>query len=461
MENDLILAEIIKQNLHWKEENGFKISGWQKRFLFHKLLKFLQNEQILSIVGLRRTGKTTLLRQIIDYLIKQESVAAGQIFFLSFDEAMITSKLALTDYLEAFLERTDEKIMRYVFLDEIQYVGKWQHILKRYYDTRPKIKFFVSGSSSLFMQKKSTESLAGRIYEFRLDPLSFPEYLRMLPADSGLAGEYEKFGVSDLDRFEPDNRDYQWFLATYGRELEKLFEDYLLYRQFPETLKMESKENVLRYIESSIYKKSIEYDIPRLFDVDKVDELKFAYRILINETGNEIEFGKIAGETGIELNTFKKYLNYFHDSLLFDLVYNYSKSVRKSRRLQKKGYIASPNFFTAFHPEFPGLKSISAQYLGKLAETHIYNVLKNKFEYVSFYKKGSKEIDFVCSNEIYSKEGAKLIEVKYANDIKREDFGFIEKIAKSVFKADRFYVFSKRQFFHDKKKTILPCYLIR
>src|SRR3989304_5504432 len=64
----------------------------------------------------------------------------------------------------------------YLFLDEIQKLSDWPNQLKKYYDLYPKIKFFVSGSESLFIASKTKETLAGRINEFRLNPLSFEEY---------------------------------------------------------------------------------------------------------------------------------------------------------------------------------------------------------------------------------------------------------------------------------------------
>lgn len=461
MINELILNEIFKQNKHWSNETPKNQTETYKRQLFYVLEKYLKEPQIISIVGLRRTGKTTILKQIISSLITEKGVNPLQIMFLSFDEALVTEKLPFTEYIDTFLEKTDEKKIRYIFLDEIQYIKKWQHLLKRYYDTRPNIKFFISGSSSLFIQKKSTESLAGRIYEFKLKHLSFEEYLEIARVEDELLREYKKFAIADFNKIEYSENEYKWFLANYSKKLETFFENYLLYYQFPETIKKEDKETIHKYIEDAIYKKSIEYDIPRLFDINKVDELKFSFRILINETSNEIEFGKIAGEAGIELNTFKKYLNYFHNSLLFDIVYNYTRSVRKSKRLQKKGYIASSNFFSTFHPDFFKIKSISDQYMGRLVETYIYNILKEKFEYISFYKKGKKEIDFVCNNEIFSKQETSLIEVKYVNNIGRENFDFITKTAREIFKAEKYFIFSKKDFNNNEKRLIIPCFLIK
>lgn len=67
----------------------------------------------------------------------------------------------------------------YIFFDEIQKLDGWQNQLKYYYDTYHKIKFFVSGSSSLFFKKKAEESLAGRIFLYHLPVLGFTEFLRL------------------------------------------------------------------------------------------------------------------------------------------------------------------------------------------------------------------------------------------------------------------------------------------
>ncbi|MFH1661791.1 MAG: ATP-binding protein [Candidatus Falkowbacteria bacterium] len=461
MENNLILKEIERQNGHWKNDHSFFSAQEYQRKLFEDLVKYLPEQQILSIIGLRRTGKTTIIKQIIKYLIIN-NVDPINILFISFDEALITSKLSLVNYIDSYLTKTNaSNKQKYIFLDEIQYVDKWQHILKRYYDVDKKIKFIVSGSSSLFIQKKTTESLAGRIYEFQLDHLMFEEFLEMSGAQKQLTEQYKKFVVSDFNQIKHSENEYQLFLTKYGAKLEKLFENYLLYYQFPETVFQTNRKIMYKYITDAIYKKSIEYDIPRLFDIDKVDELKFIFQILINETSSEIEYTKISSEAGIELNTLKKYLRYFHQSLLFDVVYNYSKSFRKSRRLQKKGYVASSNFFTAFHPELFESKTIASQYMGKLAETYVYNILKTKFQYISFYKKQNQEIDFICNNEYLNKREAKLVEVKYINNIKKEDFSFIEKIAKNIFKTSKYYILSKKHFLNNNNKTIIPCFLIK
>jgi len=464
MEKELILKEIIAQNKHWENEKSFFEHQKHKRKLFFELVKYLAERQIISVVGLRRTGKTILLKQLIQYLIENNKVNSGNIFFLSFDEALITSKLTLKDYLDTFLEdilKKESKSKIYIFLDEIQYIEKWQHILKRYYDTRQNIKFIVSGSSSLFLKKRTTESLAGRIYEFKLKPLSFEEFLELSDVSSTLFSEYQKYSLSAGQLIpQYSQKDYDFFLARNGNTLRDYFEEYLVYYQFPEMVLQKDADKIRKYISESIYKKTIEYDIPKLFGVEKVDELKFLFRMLVAENGSLLEFKTISSEAGIEENTLKKYISYFQESFLVDLIYNYSKSFRKSKRLQKKGYITSPNFFTAIRTDWKDNPILKAEYMGIFAETYIFNLLREKYQYLSFYRKGQDEIDFVASNDYRNIAEHKLIEVKYVNTIRWDDVKFIEKTAKKIFKT-KYIIYSKNKFKIDERKLIIPCFLIK
>lgn len=466
MENELILKEIISQNKHWNGDSAFFEEQKHRRNLFHELAKYLRDRQILSIVGLRRTGKTILLKQLISHLIEAECVDPKDILFLSFDEALLTSKLTLKRYLDTFLEGAFPDIgkaerRRYIVLDEIQYVEKWQHILKRYYDTEQGVKFIISGSSSLFLKKKTTESLAGRIYEFRLDPLSFDEFLELSDAEGKLLSEYRTYALPvGQSTILHDPKEYGMFLARYGSALSKLFEKYLLLYQFPEMVGQEDPAKIRKYLSESIYKKTIEYDIPRLFGVEKIDELKFLFQMLVNENGSIVEFKTISSEAGIEENTLKKYLSYFEESFLSSVVYNHSKSFRKSKRLQKKEYVASPNFFMAFRTDWNDNRILGAEYLGMLSETYVFNLLKRKYQYVSFYRKGREEFDFVASNDYRNTSEQALIEVKYVSEMKREDTRFIDRVAKKTFKT-RYIVYSKGEFRADEDKLIVPCFLIR
>ena len=130
------MVNVAKYNLHWREDftYGYEI----KRDLFDELIKHLNARQTIGIIGLRRTGKTVMLKQVIDLLIK-EGVARDRILYFSFDDEVAS----LEEVINEFQSRIGTDIIGagklYVFLDEIQKLEGWQDQVKYYYDTYPEM----------------------------------------------------------------------------------------------------------------------------------------------------------------------------------------------------------------------------------------------------------------------------------------------------------------------------------
>lgn len=463
MKKELILAEIYRQNEHWNDQSEFfsdlkNISF--KRRLFNQLLLFLERKQIISIVGLRRVGKTILLKQLIKEILKKNDVK--NICFLTFDEAIFFNGATLADYLNAYLTEISPRNGRiYFFIDEIQYASKWQHIIKRYYDTNSRIKFVISGSSSLFLKKKTTESLAGRIFEFTLDVLSFEEYLELRKNDRAILEEHRDCSVEflaspdilALESVEKIGR----LLAQHGNYLRKEFENYLKYGQFPEIVGESDRNTTRKYLSESIYKKTIEYDIPKIFGAEKTEELKFLFQIMSNETGSLVNVENIAREIGLDAKTVQKYLGYFENSFLISFVYNFSKSFRKSGRSLKKVYLGSTNFFSVFH-DYKN-NELASQQLGLLAENYCFLLLRKNYDYVSFYNIRGREIDFMAANDLLDKKHRQYVEVKYRNNVSSSELKFVASTARK--NNSPFRVFSKDTFKVKDDFAIIPIWLLK
>ena len=411
---------------------------------------------------MRRVGKTILLKQLIKSITEQSKINPQNILFLSFDAALVTENLTLNDYLSVYLENIcpDKSKKIYIFIDEIQYIDNWQHILKRYYDTAPNIKFVISGSSSLFIQKKTTESLAGRIYEFKLNFLEFIEYLELTKQDKNFISAYSKIKIDikklNLDKIKSNQAIIENFLSQYGNKANKCFFHYLALGQFPESALEQNHYEARKYLKESVYKKTIEYDIPRIFGVDNIDKLRFVYEILINETGNQIELKNIASETGITYKTLNDYLSYFKESFLVDVAHCYTKSFRKSRRGIKKSYIASTNFYP-IETEL-SQSSLVNQAMGHLAETYAFNALKNNFDYIAVYRQRNNEIDFVAADNLLDKNNFLFVEVKYRENVKNMKFDFLKKTALKMSSLP-FLILTKNDFFAEEKGLAVPLYL--
>lgn len=414
------LSLLFDSNPWWQEE-GFEfreISKLPKRDVYNHLIKELSLRQITAILGLRRTGKTTLLKQIVNSLLKDIS-DNKRIMFFSFEESFIDhTKNALEDVLYLYIEevlrkkiwQVDEKI--YIFLDEVQYIPFWQDILKRFYDQNSNFKFIISGSISLLIRKKSRESLAGRIFEMIIPVLSFSEFLR-------LKGEkLQLIDVSQEDIFnirEDIKNNIKDQLTTYSEIIRSLFCEYLVKGQFPETIHL-PLDKTREYIVSSVLEKILEKDIPQTFNTVKTQELKIIFSAISKETGSLFSITSWANEVGLSLETLSNFLSYFEQSFLASLVYNYCGSQRKQFRVLKKIFVASPNLTCAnlgisyTNPLFNNL-------IGQLTETTVYNSLKTKFKDVNFWRYREKEIDFIIrhENEIIP------LEIKARKNIKAED----------------------------------------
>lgn len=364
---------IEKYNFHWKD--GFYYDFPKERELFSDILKYINSRQIISLIGLRRTGKTTILKQLIDHLIKGE-VSREHILFYSFDEDQPQIKDIMGEY-EARLGKDilEIKDTVFIFLDEIQKLDGWQNQVKYYYDSYKNIKFFVSGSSSLFIRKHVQESLAGRIYEFVLRPLSFKEFLIF-------RNKEDMIKKSRL--FE-----------------ESLQKEFLAYqkRQFVELVN-ENEENVGKYVKTLI-EKIIYQDIPKIFPIENEELLLKIIKIVASNPGMLLDYESLSNEIGISRVTLSNYFFYLEESFLAKRLYNFSKNMLTSEKKMKKAYITTTSFFPYLNE---GVEET------KLVENLIVAELDAKF----FWRTPQKyEVDIILEE----KGDIIPIEVKYMKNI--------------------------------------------
>jgi predicted AAA+ superfamily ATPase len=390
------MVNLLKFNSHWKE--GFTYGYEKKRELFDELARYLDSKQILGIIGLRRTGKTVLLKHLIDHLIKQGK-KRDRILYFSFDEEAVS----LDDVVIEFQSRIGTDIRSagrlYLFLDEIQKLDGWQNQIKYYYDAYPNLKFFVSGSSSLFLRKRAEESLAGRIFLFHLPVLSFIEFLRFKDKDE-LIKRPQMFK-------------------------EALKDETLLYakRQLPELVTAD-EPFVNMYVESIINKLVYE-DLPRIFPIEYEDALKQILKVVASNPGITTDYSALATDLGINRKTLSKYIFYLERGFLIQKCYNFSRNRLTSEKKMKKLYLSSTTLL--FHlceaPDF-----------GRAIENLVINSSKAQF----FWRRGASEVDCVLI------ENGSIIplESKYKNNIQKKEIKGLLKFLKD-FSLEKGYVVTK------------------
>lgn len=395
MEN---LEDIVnRQNPQWKDPffTSVEMSFSRRKGIVEKIYPWLDKRLIIALTGLRRTGKSTLLSQIKGDLLKK--VAARQILAFSFEKSQVrANKESLRAILNYYFDKVLQKIPQeltekvYLFLDEVQYLPYWQDVVKTYYDFNPNIKIFVSGSTSLFIRQKALESLAGRMMEIVVSPLTFEEYLIL--ADKKINDLEKNF------RFEKNL-------------LNALFEEYLTIGQFPEPLREKYLvENIGPYL-ALIEEKIVEQDIPRLYSVKMIDVLRLIFNYCQEHSGSIIEYGNLANDLGIDSKLTRRYLNYLEKAYLINLCLNETKKPIRSARTGKKVYLESTN-----------MAKIS---MSLRVENYVFNFLKARGE-VKFYRFKDFEVDFILrtENEVLP------VEVKYQEKINSSDYQNLIKLAK-------------------------------
>lgn len=317
-----------KHNLHWKE--GFTYPFEKKRALFAHLVQQMDKRPIIALSGLRRTGKTILLKQLINALVQEKAVLRTNILYYSFDEEQPKIESIISEF-ERVTNCNVQKEKLFIFLDEIQKLDDWQNQVKFYYDTT-NIKFVVSGSSSLFIRRKVKESLAGRCFESYLAPLSFREFL-MFRNKTELI-EKPLLYLSELKKE----------LSAYEK------------RQFVEVVS-ETEEYVAEYVKS-ILEKVLYIDIPNVFPIENVALLHQLMKIIAAQPGMIIEYGSLAQELGINRITLSNYLFYLEEAFLIKKEYNFSRNRLTSEKKSKKFYLSCTSFFPYLCPEVPESKLV-------------------------------------------------------------------------------------------------------
>ena len=141
---------LIEQNPHW--ENKSYPEGIH-RDSFEKIKEYLDVPHVISITGVRRSGKSTLLKQLINFLIGQKKILPSNILFINLEHPYFAQYSNDVKYLEKlfedYLKIASPKGLIYCCLDEIQFFKNWPIFIKAHYEQK-NVKFVITGSNSLF-----------------------------------------------------------------------------------------------------------------------------------------------------------------------------------------------------------------------------------------------------------------------------------------------------------------------
>ena len=297
------------------------------REIENDLYKWLDEREIISIIGPRQCGKTTLLHHIRDKLIDEGRYDRDHIIYTTFDDELERLKFDenFGDYIEG---KMVDKGPHLFLLDEVQYLENAGDRLKVIFDRYHKlIKFIITGSCSLDIRNISG-ALVGRAVFFEMFPFSFAEFL--LARDSRLHAYYihKKFDFT---------RDYPQKRLVRLNGLNRLMEEYIIYGGFPRVVLMDDpvkKKFLLRQL-VTMY---IEKDILKLYShTFRNDALKIL-QYLAFHCGKMLNFEDISSHLRIDIKRVNEIVDILENTFIIKLVRPYYKNLTTELRKRPKTY---------------------------------------------------------------------------------------------------------------------------
>lgn len=338
----------------------------KREMYLDQIRKIMGTDFIKVIVGLRRCGKTSLLKSIMDEL-QNQGVNKQNIIYISFE---------LVEYKNIFTsEQLDETVLNltknlegkiYLLFDEIQQVESWEKSINSYRASFD-CDIYITGSNSKLLSNELATLLAGRYIKINLYPFSFKEVL-----------QYRR----EIDNEELNNE-----------SIKEHFNQYLLFGGMPGLLPIRDDDTKVNALQD-IYDSIIVHDILSRYTINEIDLFKRFSHYLMNSTGQTFSKTSITNYLKSEnkrttRNTISNFTDYLKDSLFCKRARRQDILGKKILKTEEKYYLTDQGFHHA-------LVDNNKNWLGRILENVVFNELVRRGYSVKIGKIRNKEIDFVC-----------------------------------------------------------------
>jgi hypothetical protein len=368
----MLEESIRKWNPWWADVALLKDLSGIQRSVTTTITETLSIPHIKDIVGVRRSGKTTTLYQVIN-LLTTKKIDPKNIMFLNFDDPDIHA-VSFEQLIKTM--GTINPCISHVFFDEIQQKNEWERWLRMMYDTKKYQQLFISGSSASLLTQDVGRVLTGRHISFIVFPFSFKEYL----------------AFHGLTKFTSEYLEY-----NRNTILHYLY-SYLDGGGFPEVIG--KNEYQRKTILTNIYNDVLSRDIASRFNASYDIAQKVGYYVLTNNA-REFSFRSIARATDLSIETVEKYLGFLKQSFIILTVDVFSYKTKVQFKQNKKIYCIDTGLRNAVSFKI-------SEDRGRLAENLVFIELKRRRKDVYYWKNGKGEVDFVVKEGL---EPTSLIQV--------------------------------------------------
>lgn len=337
------------------------------------IVRWLESREILAIRGPRQSGKTTLLKRLVDILGKKHR--KERIHYISLESDLERRRFESDPqrYIDYYLGGRGK---HFFLLDEVQYVKDAGKVLKLLFDNNSAVKFIITGSSTLDLNQIGSY-LVGRVLFFDLYPFSFSEFLKA--KDKRLHAHYTKYRIP-LQK--PVLRD-----SLFIPELNGSLKEYLTFGGYPRVVLEESVEKK-KFLLKNLFTTYIEKDVVALYGMKSKAKIISSVRCLASLIGNMLRYEELCTAGGLYHKEAKEILSILENTYVIQLVRPFHKNLVTELRKNPKVYFVDLGLRNAVLDRF----TFSDEEFGRLLENHVLHLLQD----ASFWRTTAKaEVDFI------------------------------------------------------------------
>ena len=334
-----------------------------RKYYFDKIKGFINSDLIKVITGIRRCGKSSFMKSIINYL-EESGINQKDIIYVNLDERGYRHIKTDTQLEKIIEEKVIDNDYKYLFIDEIQNINDFEPLINGYRETG-KYSIFITGSNSYLLSGELITKLTGRYIEIEMFTLNFKEYLEMK----------------------------RFYNKKINENIYKELEEYITNGGFPKVIEFDDISDKELYVKDVI-KQIINKDIKHHNKIKNTLLFEKILNYLINNFGsttnlnNIIKYLKINENITIKPQTLYRYVEIIENSKLIYRCNRFDLKSKKSLKGEQKYYLADLSICYEMNID----KRIN---YGPALENIIYTYLSSKGYNLSIGKIGNLECDFI------------------------------------------------------------------
>ena len=299
-------AEILEILDDWNFWTKKKETGIRRDSYIQKLVKLHDTNQVIAIMGVRRSGKSTIMLQWLEHMI-EGGVDPKNTLYINFEDVRFRefSLGLLNKIYDIYLEVAQPTSRHYIFLDEVHKIDGWERFARTMHELK-KADVFVSGSNAKLMSGDLSAVLTGRHLDLEVFPLDFKEFLM-----------FNNLQINSLLE-----------AVSNRHKIKALLNEYLQHGGLPlVVLKKTKKELLQTYFEDILNK-----DIAEGYKIENIPKIKSLAKFYLTHAGRRISFNNLSKMLDLSLDTIERYSYYLEEVYLAFFIKKFSYSLKEQEK---------------------------------------------------------------------------------------------------------------------------------